>query len=476
MLGVAAKMAPEISSLNNLTPEQYEVCLCKVNDHVRMHNLTAKLKQGVGARGIHDQDRNDKFGSVRERYNGEGGGKVFKWYSRAVFINYLNRMQTTPAECSEKECMLALGAVSDELKKYPMVMDRLTAYAGPQCLQHLDKDGGEYRLHANDVRVEDTEVKGMECVATGVFDAECWRQCDCCSRWRLLDRRCLPAASEDAYMAVRSTDLDWESWLESAGARYDAAGLLSTYDVCDEDVITEPTSVDAPRKRLCVKTPSDAAVPRVLEAPGVDGSTRRRRLAIKTKSDPQDSTRGIVAGGRAVLASAVDGEQCLPQSSDSDGRSPSEWEKGSESDNTVGVGASMRPVLDDALAGLKGSGPMSSEDVRRQKRLAAKEGMSSTPPSRRTRSSVQGAGDIGTIQEVQTSIMCFALCEFLESQSVRNTRVIVSHKDAERAWKACREKTGDLRVALGELVDARRRRGVVSTSVELDEYEKDFMN
>ena len=142
----------------------------------------------------------------------------------------------------------------------------------------------------------------------------------------------------------------------------------------------------------------------------------------------------------------------------------------------MGVGASVRPVLDDALAGLKGAGPMSSEDARRQKRLAAKEGMSSTQPSRRTRSSVQGAGDIGTIQEVQTSKMCFALCEFLESQSVRNTRVIVSHTDAERAWKACREKTGDLRVVLGELVDARRRRGVVSTSVELDEYVKDFMN
>ena len=49
MWGVAAKMAPEISSLSSLTPEQYEVCLRKVNDYVRKHNLTAKLKQGVGA-------------------------------------------------------------------------------------------------------------------------------------------------------------------------------------------------------------------------------------------------------------------------------------------------------------------------------------------------------------------------------------------------------------------------------------------
>ena len=440
MWGVAANIAPDITSLSGLTPEQYEVCLRKVSDYVRKNNLTGKLKQGVGVRGIEDQDRDDKFGCARERYNGEGGGKVFKWYSRAVFINYLSRMQTTPAECNEKECMLALAAVSNELKKYPMIMDGLTAYAGPQCFPHLNKDGGEYRLHANDVvHKEDVEMKGVECVATGVFDAECWRQCDTCSRWRLLDRRCLPATSENVYMAVRDTDLDWESWLECAGARYDAAGLSSTHDVCDEDVAAGPTSVDAPRKRLCVKTPSDVAVPSVLQGAAVDASTRRRRLSIKSRSDPQDPTRGIVDGASAVRATAESGEQCLPEGSDSDCRSPSEWEKGSESDNAVGVGASVRPGLDNALAGLRGAGPMSSEDVRRQKGLATKEDMSATRLSKSTRTSVHGVGDIGTIQEVQTSKMCLALCDFLEPYSGRTTRVIVSHADAKRAWKACRE-------------------------------------
>ena len=87
MWGVAAKIFPDINSLNCLTPEHYEVCLRNVNDHVK-NILTAKLKQGVGVRGIEDQDCSDKFGSVRERYNGEAGGKVFKWYARAVFINY----------------------------------------------------------------------------------------------------------------------------------------------------------------------------------------------------------------------------------------------------------------------------------------------------------------------------------------------------------------------------------------------------
>ncbi len=41
---------------------------------------------------------------------------------------------------------LALAAVSDELRKYPMVTDRLKAYAGPQCYAHLDKAGSDYRV------------------------------------------------------------------------------------------------------------------------------------------------------------------------------------------------------------------------------------------------------------------------------------------------------------------------------------------
>ena len=226
--------------------------------------------------------------------------------------------------------MLALSVFSNKLHKYSMIKDRLTEYAGPQCFPHLNKDGGEYRLHANDVRDEDVAMKGVQCVATGVFDAECWRQCDRCSRWRLLDRRCLPATSEDAYMAVRPTDLDWESWLEGAAARYDAANLSSTHDVSDGDVAAGPTSVDKPRKRLCVKTPSDAAGPSMLEGTDLGGSTRRRRLPKKSRSDPQDPSRGIVDGGSAVRPRREIVEQCPVNSSDSDCRSPSEWEKGSD--------------------------------------------------------------------------------------------------------------------------------------------------
>ena len=65
MWGVASQISPDISSLSDLTPEQYEVCLRKVNVYVSTHHLTARLKQGVGVRGIEDQERGDKFGSTR---------------------------------------------------------------------------------------------------------------------------------------------------------------------------------------------------------------------------------------------------------------------------------------------------------------------------------------------------------------------------------------------------------------------------
>ena len=82
----------------------------------------------------------------------EGGGCVFKWYSRPVFNKILAQMGVDEACCSERQCMRALAAVSLEVKKYPMVTDRLTAYAGPQCYAHLDPSSPEYRVHANEQR------------------------------------------------------------------------------------------------------------------------------------------------------------------------------------------------------------------------------------------------------------------------------------------------------------------------------------
>ena len=121
---------------------------------------------------------------------------------------------------------------------------------------------------------------------------------------------------------------------------------------------------------------------------------------------------------------------------------------------------------------------MSSSERQRQETLLAKERASSLQANKqRPRLCMQASDDIHTILEVQTSKMVEALCEFLERYTPRARRVIVSHEDAERVWKACRR--GDrtqLRELRGELVDARRCPTSVSTAAELSAYEKDFMD
>ena len=70
----------------------YARCLAKIQDHVRMHKLQSRFDRGAGVRSTDDRDRAEKYGAERERYNGKVGGRVFKWYSRVVFNNYLVRM------------------------------------------------------------------------------------------------------------------------------------------------------------------------------------------------------------------------------------------------------------------------------------------------------------------------------------------------------------------------------------------------
>ncbi len=58
-----------------------------------MHRYQSKYDCGKGVRFVLDRgEEGDRYGTERERYNGKGGGKVFMWYTRAVFNNYLARM------------------------------------------------------------------------------------------------------------------------------------------------------------------------------------------------------------------------------------------------------------------------------------------------------------------------------------------------------------------------------------------------
>ena len=181
--------AEQVQKVFKLNDADYEECLRKMNSNVKKHRQREQKKYEVG-RGV--RTRNDRvgesssrYGTERERYNGRGGGRVFKWYSRVVFNTYLARLGVSETTCTERQCMLALRATSDELEKYPMVKDNLHAYAGPQCFPHLDPKSPEYRVHANQkLKTESVEDgKGasaadkQQVARAAVVKEQCWLQC-----------------------------------------------------------------------------------------------------------------------------------------------------------------------------------------------------------------------------------------------------------------------------------------------------------
>ena len=111
------------------------------------------------------------------------------WYTRGVFNNYLARMGVSESSCTEKQAMLALGATSDELRKYPMVTNNLQRHAGPQCYAHLDPRSADYRVDILERREKAhgrTDAAGLEDDEAGVFNARCWLSCAKCKKLSLI--------------------------------------------------------------------------------------------------------------------------------------------------------------------------------------------------------------------------------------------------------------------------------------------------
>ena len=84
---MAVKEVPGIEYLRDLKDEQYVNCLDAVHRLLEMNKKRdgKKYQRGAGVRSLDDRSRDDRYGSIREQYNGVGGGRVFKWYMRPVF-------------------------------------------------------------------------------------------------------------------------------------------------------------------------------------------------------------------------------------------------------------------------------------------------------------------------------------------------------------------------------------------------------
>ena len=164
--------------------------------------------------------------------------------------------------------MVALAATSDELRKYPMVTDNLTAFAGPQCYPHLDPKSVEYRVHANRQLKTEAREEGDESATQGshveavqkrqaseaaVFQERCWMKCDRCGKHRCVAEACLPVLRGFDFFEPAVTDLDWESWLRGAGDRYSAVERAQGFVGVEKDrdgAVAHDAEVEMARVRL----------------------------------------------------------------------------------------------------------------------------------------------------------------------------------------------------------------------------------
>ena len=127
----------ELTSLDGLTPEEYDVCLARV-DYYYQHNL---VMRGSGGEVLVERDMGPRSASERGDasawYNDKGGGRVFRWYHVRKFHEELAARGVDEVTCTEAQCMDALAVVSRFFGHRPGVQRHLRRYAGPQCWRHL---------------------------------------------------------------------------------------------------------------------------------------------------------------------------------------------------------------------------------------------------------------------------------------------------------------------------------------------------
>ena len=89
----------------------------------------------------------------------------------------------------------------------------------------LDLDDAEGDGIANEVCATQTAEDALPALAVAREQMRCWLRCDACARWRLVDRRSLPAVDPAAFAKPKcgTEDApDWSNWFAGASQRYAA--------------------------------------------------------------------------------------------------------------------------------------------------------------------------------------------------------------------------------------------------------------
>ena len=151
---VASKMYPERGSLEELNNEEVREVLERVNKHFVKHSewcrgSTAWVEKDKGPRDAREFAESAEHGArvrtsggelgevLPHEYNGEWGGRVFKWFAARAFERELAKRGADRETCNERQATEALRATSAMLGENALwEKGRLAPFAGPQFAWH----------------------------------------------------------------------------------------------------------------------------------------------------------------------------------------------------------------------------------------------------------------------------------------------------------------------------------------------------
>ena len=163
-----------LEGLAGLTNAEYEECSNKVNDYYAKNPSQRRSGQRVFVKPNMGPLISAARGTALEQYNGEGGGRVFKWYLQSYFLHELSQFGVSVKTATERQVMHCLRSVSWRLRMQPSVTKKLQEYAGPQCFpQYFEKE------RWSSGRVAPANLQSGV-AALGQFK-DCWLRCDSCN-------------------------------------------------------------------------------------------------------------------------------------------------------------------------------------------------------------------------------------------------------------------------------------------------------
>ena len=192
-----------------------------------------RILRDAGPGSVEEWVDNDK--ETLRNYNGEGGGRFFKWYSRNVFERCIQESQANDSSTSfrretwtERQVMEALTKTSLRLRLQKEMLPKLRAFEGPQCIAHIvccrsppcnndpkkwrhsgDSCANCKRFHANDASFMSARCESR--TQGDSAEGDTWFQCDVCRKSRYVSNESRDALTHDYYYQGMGEVKDKES-------------------------------------------------------------------------------------------------------------------------------------------------------------------------------------------------------------------------------------------------------------------------